>query len=735
MMFFQFRRFGFFKIFSIDLKNTKFASRVCDCFPEIDGLVQVSSFYLNWVFRFPGFYGEDCCDRVSFAAASSAVLVDDNVFDCMPVRGSFVGKILSDDNVVDSRLGGGDDVLGEIVVPGKRVIRPGGLKLFVMVSRVIKTLSWHAARRVIFEKAVEKYGFTKSIDSFRIIVHVYAVAHMESEVSALLRDILEYYQSSNRDLFSLYTDIVASCSTTSSSDILVDTLMKVVASNKMLDHAINVFVQSKMLGVTPSIKSCNFLLKCLGEANKGENLLNMFDKIQKFGPAPNAYTYTIVLNFYCKGQAVDIGKAICIFKEMEKKGVEPTVVTYSTLISGLCEAGRLEDAIEFINDMRCTKQPLNSYCYNHVMRGFCLKGEPHEALSILEDMKSYGVAPDMYSYGVLINGFCRIGNLEKGLDLIAEMESNNLKPSLACYGPLLKGISDDGLIDISLDVYNNLKNFGYQCDQHVYNIMIRGCCLQADFKSACQILEEMISNTTTPDALNCRNLIPCFSKMGFVDKAREYYNILLERDILPDLRSCNSIVQAYCYQGRVGEALQFMGEMCECGIAPNCYTYNAVINRLCKEGHPKRALELFPVMLKVNVYPNVQIYSTLLDGFTKQKNFKKPFALYAKMLIAGVTPDRITYTILINAFCQRQKMHKACILMNEMMRKGFIPDLKSYTSVISGFCKTGNMKKAWEVYNKMLQRGWDIWIELMSCSVKWGRRVSSQTLVSIRCST
>lgn len=52
------------------------------------------------------FFNEFCCDRVNFAAASSssALLVDDDVFDYMLIREGLVMKELVDDDVADSRL-------------------------------------------------------------------------------------------------------------------------------------------------------------------------------------------------------------------------------------------------------------------------------------------------------------------------------------------------------------------------------------------------------------------------------------------------------------------------------------------------------------------------------------------------------------------------------------------------------------------------------------------------------
>ena len=62
-----------------------------------------------------------------------------------------------------------------------------------------------------------------------------------------------------------------------------------------------VVVNPEKIGLNPSIFSCNFLLKCLAEANRVEYLASVFEEIKKSGPLPNVRTYTIMMSFYCKG--------------------------------------------------------------------------------------------------------------------------------------------------------------------------------------------------------------------------------------------------------------------------------------------------------------------------------------------------------------------------------------------------------------------------------------------------
>ncbi|KAK1371762.1 hypothetical protein POM88_037854 [Heracleum sosnowskyi] len=90
--------------------------------------------------------------------------------------------------------------------------------------------------------------------------------------------------------------------------------------------------------------------------------------------------------------------AVDVFRQMmEKNGIEPSVVTDCIYISGLCRSGGPELALYYIRTVRCSNEPLSTYCFTPVIRSFCEKGKLDEAWRVLEEMKSCGVPPDLGS--------------------------------------------------------------------------------------------------------------------------------------------------------------------------------------------------------------------------------------------------------------------------------------------------------------------------------------------------
>ncbi|KAF1870460.1 hypothetical protein Lal_00003666 [Lupinus albus] len=619
------------------------------------------------------------------SSASSALMLDYHVFDESPKLGS---------NFVVNR--------SSAMFGGTRC------ELYPLVVRVFKSLNWRVAREIRFGSWVESHGLSHSINCFRITIHVFALAGMRLEVFALLRDVVGYYNEAKYDMFELFSDMLDSPRHVERSAVVFDMLIKVFASNSMLENALDVFFNAKHVGIKPDMRSCNFLLKCLVEANKVEFVRRFFEELKSSGPSPNIYTYTIMMVFYCGGDLrkdTDITKANEILGKIYRSGLNPTVVTFSTYIHGLCKVGSVVVALKIVRNLCYKKQPLNNHCFNSIIYGFCRSGAVHEALEVMEEMKSFGVLPDVYSYSILINAFCEKGNVERSLCLMSEMELHQIKPSIVTYTSLIHGLGKSKLMQSAVDIFRSFGASGLKYDQAIYETLIDGFCMQGDMDSAIKFLEEMISNNLVPTAFSCHSLIRGFHKLGLFDKALEVFNIMLQNGIQPDTITCNFILDVYCRTGYLKEALTLLEEFRCHGINLNTHSYNAIIYRLSRESYPERALEILPRMFKGNVLPGVVNYSTLISGFAKQLSLKKAVRLFTRMVKAGITFNNITYTILINVFSSNCKVNDAYGIFKEMKKMDLCPDQICYTSLISAFCKTGEMKKAWALFEEMSREG------------------------------
>ncbi|KAG0486233.1 hypothetical protein HPP92_008328 [Vanilla planifolia] len=128
--------------------------------------------------------------------------------------------------------------------------------------------------------------------------------------------------------------------------------------------------------------------------------------------------------------------ALTIFKEMELKGHKPDAITFVGLLNACSHAGLVDEGLACYNSMSLVYgiDPKIEH-YGCVIDLLCRAGRFEEAMGIIRDMK---VEPDEVVWGSLLNG-CRIyGNYE-----LAEYSVKKLlemDPSNAGYGTMLANL-------------------------------------------------------------------------------------------------------------------------------------------------------------------------------------------------------------------------------------------------------------------------------------------------------
>ncbi|KAJ4973919.1 hypothetical protein NE237_007093 [Protea cynaroides] len=111
--------------------------------------------------------------------------------------------LLSDEYSFDSAANRETKISTESYAPGDILFVGGKRTLFPQVVKVFHSLNWRFAREIRFLEAVEKYGFSHSINAFCIMVHIFSSAGMHKEVHALLREIVCYCKEVNWNTFAL----------------------------------------------------------------------------------------------------------------------------------------------------------------------------------------------------------------------------------------------------------------------------------------------------------------------------------------------------------------------------------------------------------------------------------------------------------------------------------------------------------------------------------------------------
>ncbi|KAF8404408.1 hypothetical protein HHK36_009293 [Tetracentron sinense] len=103
-------------------------------------------------------------------------------------------------------------------------------------------------------------------------------------------------------------------------------------------------------------------------------------------------------------------------------------------MGGLCDSGRLKEAVELFEEMVSKVQVMpDALTYNVLVNGFCREGKVDQARKIMDFMRKNGCCPNIFIYSALMNRFCKEGRVEEAI----LMRKSGMKVDVVGYTTLI----------------------------------------------------------------------------------------------------------------------------------------------------------------------------------------------------------------------------------------------------------------------------------------------------------
>nr|CAB3451634.1 unnamed protein product [Digitaria exilis] len=463
----------------------------------------------------------------------------------------------------------------------------------------------------------------------------------------------------------------------------------------------------EMLGkdVFPDVATFNNVLHPL--CQKGDTVESgaLLSKVLKRGMVVNNFTYNIWIRGLCQGGR--LGEAVALVERMDSY-ILPDVVTYNTLMRGLCKDSNVWEAAQYLRRMINRGCMPDDFTYNTIIDGYCKMGMLQEATELLKDAVFKGFVPDRVTYCSLINGLCTEGDVERALELFSEAQAKSLKPDLVVYNSLVKGLCRQGLILHALQIMNEMAEDGCHPDIWTYNIVINGLCKMGNISDATVVMNDAIVKGYLPDVFTFNTLIDGYCKKLKLDSALQIVERMWTYGIAPDAVTYNSVLNGLCKAGKAKEVNETFKEMILKGCQPNAITYNILIENFCKINQLEAASGVIVRMSQEGLVPDAVSFNTLIHGFCRNGDLDGAYLLFQKLDEKGYSATAETFNILIGAYSSKLDMEMAEKIFNEMISKSYKPDLYTYRVLIDGSCKAANIDHA--IVGKVALTGQHCWI-------------------------
>ncbi|KAI3683428.1 hypothetical protein L1987_83931 [Smallanthus sonchifolius] len=504
---------------------------------------------------------------------------------------------------------------------------------------------------------------------------------------------------------------------------LLNVLIRKYCRNGSWNIALEELGRLKAFGYKASRVTYNALVQVFLEADRLDTANLVYQEMINVGYEMDVHTLGSFAYSLCK-----IGKWREALDMVRKGKFVIDTVLYTRMIGGLCEGSFFEEAMEFLNRMRCDSCYPNVITYRTLLCGCLNKGKLGRCKRILSMMIAEGCYPSPKIYNSLVHAYCKSGDFNYAYKLIKETGKYGVRPGHVIYNVFIGGIcgknempNTDNL-NLAEMAYGQMIEGGFVLNKVNVGNYAQCLCGAGKFEKAYKVIQEMMKNGFVPDNSTYNKVISFLCGASDIEKAFWLFKEMKKNGVVPNVHTYTMLIDTFCKAGLIPQARIWFDEMVTNGCAPNVVTYTALIHAYLKANKVIDANELFEMMLSGGCSPNVVTLTALIDGHCKIGQIEKALQIYTRMKGKEIPdvdmyfkgtesntwdPNVVTYGALVDGLCKAHKIDEAVKLLDVMSHEGCEPNNIVYDALIDGLLKGGKLEEAEGVFLKMCEKGYN----------------------------
>ncbi|XWS66584.1 hypothetical protein CRYUN_Cryun05aG0212200 [Craigia yunnanensis] len=287
----------------------------------------------------------------------------------------------------------------------------------------------------------------------------------------------------------------------------------------LTEIALRTFTEMKTDGFNPTASAYKYLIisLCGKKGRKVDEAIKIFQEMIRTGYTPDKELLETYLGCLCE---VDkLSEARSCTDSLRKIGFT-VPLSYSLYIRALCRAGRLEEALEILDNVGTEQSTLDQYVYGSLVHGLLRKGRLEQALAKVDSMKQAGIYPSVHVYTSLIVHFFMERQMERALGIFAKMKKEGCQPTIVTYSAMIRGYMNMGKVVDAWNVFHHMRLNGPKPDFKTYSMFISCLCKVGRSEEAMQLLSEMRNSGIVPSTVNFRTVFYGLNREGKQDLAQ-----------------------------------------------------------------------------------------------------------------------------------------------------------------------------------------------------------------------
>ncbi|KAL5557352.1 hypothetical protein UlMin_039588 [Ulmus minor] len=293
--------------------------------------------------------------------------------------------------------------------------------------------------------------------------------------------------------------------------VAYNTLMKGFCKLGKLRVGLRILKEMEIKGCLPNVDTYNVLISGFCDSGILDSALDLFNDMENDGIKCNFATYDILIRGLCCGGRLEDGFRILELMEESRGGYEGRISPYNSIIYGLYKENRIEEGLEFLNNMRKLFPRVVDKSLKII--DLCKEGEIEEAKSVYYQIISEGGTPSVLVYSHLVHGFCLEGSsLRDAFELMNKMIDHGFYPIASTANALISCFCDQGKTESVVRLMEEMVGRGCMLDTRSYSSVVVALCREGEFQKALRVLFQMTENGMIPDYLIWNSTLLCMSQ-------------------------------------------------------------------------------------------------------------------------------------------------------------------------------------------------------------------------------
>ena len=355
-------------------------------------------------------------------------------------------------------------------------------------------------------------------------------------------------------------------------------------------------------GVAAGARLYNTLIAARGRLGDIDGVRAAERAMRDAGVRPNAATHGSRVAAYVRCGELELAERALRSGMGDRDEAKPTVHAYTALVQGLSRAGKVDEAREWIREMRRHRVPPNAHTYSTIVDALVRRGDVGGAEAVVEEMREDGVEPTAVTYNTLLKSCVSNRSDETNSTMDSASRDSRDSPETTGSSEASTSSSREETERVNLDrarrVLESMRAAGVDTTVVTYNTLIDACIKNGEPTEATMgVLGALVAAGHRPDVVTYTTLLKHFGKDGDVVAARWLMGEMRnDPGVRTDATAFNCLVDALCRKGLFAEAFGQVLAMIESGLSPDLNTFGAFMDGYARCGDVDGARALYATM-------------------------------------------------------------------------------------------------------------------------------------------